>query len=62
MNSMTSVISGNCGPSTTDQRAHAVSISMFLEFLGGRYEPCSQKGKAYHVLRLGKGEAKAIER
>jgi hypothetical protein len=33
MNSATSTISGNCGVSTADQRAHAVSMSMFLELL-----------------------------
>ena len=35
INSVTSVISENCGASTTDQRAHAVSMSMFLELLEG---------------------------
>jgi hypothetical protein len=60
MNSVTSVISGNWGTSRTDQRAHAVSMSMFLELLEWSHELCIQKEKVSHVLRLGKGEAKTV--
>ncbi len=61
MNSVTSDISGNWGVNKTAQKAHAVSMSMFLELLEWSHEHLHSKGDVSHVLRLGKGEAKTIE-
>lgn len=54
-------MSGNCGANTTDQSAHAVSMSIFLEPLQGSCEPHVQKGQVLHSLRLGKGKAEVVE-
>jgi hypothetical protein len=53
-------MSGNWGVNKTAQKAHAVSMSMFLELLWS-HEDLRSKGEVSHVLRLSKGKAKTIE-